>query len=54
MTTILKLADRVPAGLAFFPEHFDQDARRLLSVSIDPATKVPYYKSAQVKVEKAK
>jgi formate dehydrogenase alpha subunit len=53
MTTILKLADRVPAGMAFFPEHFDQDARRLLSVSIDPATKVPYYKSAQVTIEKA-
>lgn len=54
MTTTVKLQDRVPVGLALFPEHFDQEARRLLRVSTDPATQVPYYKSASVKVEKAK
>ncbi|MDE3117688.1 MAG: NADH-quinone oxidoreductase subunit NuoG [Nitrospirota bacterium] len=51
--TTAKVWDRIPAGLCRFPEHFDQEARRLLSVSIDVATGVPYYRSAQVKVEKA-
>ena len=52
MTTTVKLLDRVPEGLALFPEHFDEDARRLLSVSTDPQTQVPYFKTTQVKVEK--
>ena len=52
MTTTVKLLDRVPEGLALFPEHFDEDARRLLSVSMDPQTQVPYFKTTQVKVEK--
>jgi formate dehydrogenase alpha subunit len=47
-----KLLDRVPEGLVVFPEHFDEDVRRLLSVSIDPQTGVPYYKSTLVSVEK--
>ncbi len=53
MTTTVKLADRVPAGLAIFPEHFDQEARRLLAVSTDPATQTPSYKLTRVKVERA-
>jgi formate dehydrogenase alpha subunit len=53
MTTTVKLLDRVPEGLALFPEHFDEDARRLLSVSTDPQTQVPYFKTTQVKVERA-
>ncbi|MBI3603868.1 MAG: molybdopterin-dependent oxidoreductase, partial [Nitrospirae bacterium] len=52
MTTTVTLAERVPKGLALFPEHFDQEARRLLTVSTDPVTQAPYYKSTQVKVEK--
>jgi formate dehydrogenase alpha subunit len=52
MTASVKLVDRLPEGLATFPEHFDRDARRLLSVSVDAQTKVPYYKMTQVKVEK--
>ena len=44
--------DRVPEGLCVFPEHFDQDARRLMSVTVDPKTGVPYCKSARVRVEK--
>lgn len=52
MSTTVKLLDRVPEGMAFFPEHFDHDVRRLLSVSVDPETRVPYFKLAQVKVEK--
>ena len=51
--TTAKLWDRVPARLCRFPEHFDQEARRLLSISIDVVTGVPYYRTAQVKVEKA-
>jgi formate dehydrogenase alpha subunit len=53
MTTTAKLLDRVPPGVVRFPEHFDGDARRLLSVSGDPHTKAPYFKLTQVKVEKA-
>ena len=48
-----KIADRVPDGIVFFPEHFDQEVRRLLSMTVDPKTGVPYYKTTQVKVEKA-
>ncbi|WP_447973596.1 NADH-quinone oxidoreductase subunit NuoG [Nitrospira sp. Kam-Ns4a] len=52
MTTPVKLLDRIPQGLAVFPEHFDQEARRLFEVVTDPQTGVPYYKSVQVKVER--
>jgi len=52
MSTTVKLLDRVPEGLAVFPEHFDQEARRLLGVTTDPTTKVPYYKTARVSIEK--
>ncbi|MGH7231363.1 MAG: NADH-quinone oxidoreductase subunit NuoG [Nitrospiraceae bacterium] len=53
-TAPAKLLDRVPKGLAVFPEHFDEEMRRLLSVSVDPQTGVPYYKTAEVKIEKAR
>ncbi len=52
MSTTVKLLDRIPEGLAVFPEHFDQDLRRLLSVTADPQTGVPYCKSARVKIER--
>ncbi len=52
VTTTVKLLDRIPEGLAVFPEHFDQDLRRLLSVTADPQTGVPYCKSARVKIER--
>ena len=52
MTTIVKLLDRVPEGLALFPEHFAEDAQRLLSLSTDPYTGVPSYRTTQVKVER--
>lgn len=51
MTTVVELLDRIPEGLAVFPEHFDQDLRRLLSVIADPRTGVPYCKTARVKIE---
>jgi formate dehydrogenase alpha subunit len=53
MTVTVKLLDRIPEGLAVFPEHFDQDLRNLLSVTADPRTGVPYCKTARVKIEKA-
>ena len=52
LTTTVKLLDRVPEGAVFFPEHFDGEMRRLLKVSLDPQTGVPYFKCTQVKVEK--
>ncbi len=51
MTTRVKLLERVPAGLAFFPEHFAEEARRLFSLSVDPDSRVPYFTSTQVKIE---
>jgi formate dehydrogenase alpha subunit len=53
METTVKLLDRIPEGLAVFPEHFDQDLRRLLSVAADPQTGVPYCKLTHAKVERA-
>jgi len=52
VTTTVKLLDRIPEGLAVFPEHFDQDLRRLVSVTADPQTGVPYCKSAKVRIER--
>lgn len=52
VATTAKLLDRVPEGVAFFPEHFDRDIRRLFVVTVDPVTSVPYYKLTQVQVEK--
>ena len=52
MTTSVQVRDRVPEGQAVFPEHFDQEVRRLQSVSPDPQTGAPYFKTTQVKVEK--
>ncbi|MGH7254884.1 MAG: NADH-quinone oxidoreductase subunit NuoG [Nitrospirales bacterium] len=49
-TTSIKRLDRVPVGLVTFPEHFDEEARRLLTVSRDPVTGVPYCKLARVTV----
>ena len=51
-TTTVTLGDRIPPGLGFFPEHFDEEMRRLLDVVVDPDTRVPYYKTAQVEIEK--
>jgi formate dehydrogenase alpha subunit len=53
MTTTVKLLARIPEGLAVFPEHFDQELRRLLTVTADPQTGVPYCKSVRAKIEKS-
>jgi len=51
-TTKAAVLDRVPGGLCVFPEHFDQDALRLMSVTVDPKTGVPYCKLAKVTIER--
>ncbi|MGD9851882.1 MAG: NADH-quinone oxidoreductase subunit NuoG [Nitrospirales bacterium] len=50
--TKVGLRERIPLGMAVFPEHFDQDIRRLLSYAVDPETQVPYCKLAQVGIVK--
>jgi formate dehydrogenase alpha subunit len=51
--TAVRVLDRIPPGTAWFPEHFDQDVRRVLDLTVDPVTRVPYYKTARVTIEKA-
>jgi anaerobic selenocysteine-containing dehydrogenase len=52
MTTIVSLRERIPHGMAVFPEHFDQEIRRLLPYTVDPETQVPYYKLTEIRIEK--
>ncbi len=52
VTTTVKILTRVPAGMVFFPEHFDRDAKNLAQVEVDPITKVPYFKTTLVAVER--
>ena len=52
MSTIVSLRERIPHGMAMFPEHFDQELRRLLPYAVDPETHVPYYKLTSVRIEK--
>lgn len=47
-TTTVKLRERVPAGVVWFPEHFDGEAKQLADWTIDPQTQIPYFKRAQV------
>ncbi len=46
------LRERIPQGVAVFPEHFDEEMRQLLSYTVDPETQVPYFKVARVRLEK--
>jgi len=51
-TTTVKVLDRVPEGLAWFPDHFAQEALQLFDCVIDPDTKVPSCRAASVSVMK--
>lgn len=51
MTTTITVSDRVPEGVAWFPDHFP-DANALLECTYDPDTEVPYYRTAVVSVMK--
>jgi anaerobic selenocysteine-containing dehydrogenase len=50
--TPVGLRERIPQGVAMFPEHFDEEIRRLLPYSVDPETQVPYCKAARVRLER--
>ncbi len=52
MTTRTKIRERVPAGLVWFPEHFDDEAKQLAEWTIDPRTQIPYFKLAHVSLAK--
>jgi formate dehydrogenase alpha subunit len=52
MTTSVKVRERVPAGLLWFPEHFDGEAKQLADWTIDPQTQIPYFKIAHVSLAK--
>lgn len=46
------LRERIPLGMAVFPEHFDREIRCLFSYDVDPETQVPYVKLAQARIVK--
>jgi len=50
--TIVGFRERIPLGMAIFPEHFDQEMRQLASYEVDPETHVPYSKLTQVRIDK--
>ena len=51
-TVSVKLNDRVPDAVAWFPEHFDQFVRALFSLKVDPHTHVPVWKTTAVNVDR--
>jgi formate dehydrogenase alpha subunit len=51
-STTVKVFDRVPEGLAWFPDHFAQEALPLFDCVVDPSTKVPSFRTAFVSVTK--
>ena len=53
VTTSVKIRQRVPVGLAWFPEHFDGEAKHLADWTIDPQGQIPYFKHARVSLAKA-
>ena len=54
LTTTIKLAERVPEGSVWFPDHFAQEAVKLFECTIDPVTKVPAFRTASVSIVKAR
>jgi formate dehydrogenase alpha subunit len=52
MTTSVKLVERVPQGTVWFPDHFAQEATKLFDLTIDPATKVPAFRTTSVTISK--
>ena len=54
LTTTIKLAERVPQGSVWFPDHFAQEAVKLFECTIDSVTKVPAFRTASVSIVKAR
>jgi len=52
MSTTVSFRERIPHGVGVFPEHFDQEIRRLLPYAVDPETQVPYCRLTEVRIEK--
>ena len=52
VTTTVKLVERVPEGILWFPDHFAQQASALFDCSIDPVTKAPAFRLASVSIVK--
>jgi formate dehydrogenase alpha subunit len=52
VNTTVSLRERIPHGMAVFPEHFDQEIQQLLPYTVDPETQVPYYRLTEVRIEK--
>ncbi|UCH90452.1 MAG: molybdopterin-dependent oxidoreductase, partial [Nitrospirota bacterium] len=46
------IRERIPQGVAVFPEHFDEEIQKLMPYNVDPETQVPYCKVARVRLEK--
>jgi formate dehydrogenase alpha subunit len=53
-TAILSIRARVPAGMVWFPEHFNDTLKPLVDWSVDPLTRVPYCRLAHVSIEKVR
>jgi formylmethanofuran dehydrogenase subunit D len=51
-TTTVKVLDRVPEGLAWFPDHFAREALQLFDCVIDPDTKAPCCREVSVSLMK--
>ena len=51
-TTTVKLVERVPPGTVWFPDHFAQHVSAMFDCTIDPVTKVPYFRCAQVNINR--
>ena len=54
VTTTVKVRARVPVGTMWFPEHFAEAFKPLADFSIDPLTRVPYFRLAHVSIEKVR
>jgi NADH-quinone oxidoreductase chain G len=52
LTTSVKLAERVPQGSAWFPDHFAQEAAKLFECTVDAETKVLSFRAASVSILK--
>jgi formate dehydrogenase alpha subunit len=52
VTAEVKVADRVPEGHAWFPDHFSQEVNNLFACVIDTETKVPYIRTTSVSMVK--
>ncbi len=53
-TATVSIKARVPSGMVWFPEHFNEELKPLVNWSVDPLTKVPYCRLAHVAIEKVR